>query len=99
MVKLSDGKAHFYAAHAETVLSLIKLMEMNVSETPISAGVIIDYEPNSDNLIMRLAHKSDPLFCEHQIAVHRIDSYMESKQQSLGIGMNFTSYQNIPFNQ
>lgn len=76
--KLSDRKAHFYAAHTETVLSLMRLMKMNVSETPTSAGVIIEFkssppsvrtifhEPNPENPIIRLAHKSDPSFCEHQ---------------------------------
>lgn len=76
--KIADRKAHFYAAHTETVLSLMKLMQMNVSETPTSAGVIVEFksdppsvrtlfhEPHPQHPGTRLAHVVELPFCSGQ---------------------------------
>uniref|UniRef100_A0A915IU53 Uncharacterized protein n=1 Tax=Romanomermis culicivorax TaxID=13658 RepID=A0A915IU53_ROMCU len=45
--KLADRKAHFYAAHTETVLSLMKLLGMDVAETPTSAGFVLEFRQQS----------------------------------------------------
>jgi hypothetical protein len=76
--KLKDRKGHFYACHTETVLSLMKLMKMNVSETPTSAGVIIEFkqdppsvrtlfhEPDEHEFEVRKAHQVELPYCAGQ---------------------------------
>lgn len=57
--KLSDRKAHFYAAHTETVLSLMRLMKMNVHETPTSAGLILEFSSKPPS-VRTLFHEPFP---------------------------------------
>jgi hypothetical protein len=76
--KLADRKAHFYGAHTETVLSLMRLMKMNISETPTSAGIILEFrsdppavrtlfhEPFPWNPDIRLAHLVELPYCAGQ---------------------------------
>lgn len=73
--KLKDRKGHFYACHTETVLSLMKLMKMNVSETPTSAGLVLEFkqdppavralfhEPDEKNFEVRKAHVVELPYC------------------------------------
>jgi len=76
--KLKDRKAHFYACHTETVLSLMKLLKMNVSETPTSAGLLLEFkvepasvrtffhEPDEHDPTVRKAHKVELPYCAGQ---------------------------------
>lgn len=83
--QLRDGKlkgrlANFYAAHTETVLSLIRLMKAeDVEETPTSAGLILEYtdipapsvrfifhEPDPNNPDVRLAELKNLPYCPGQ---------------------------------
>jgi hypothetical protein len=76
--KLKDRKAHLYACHTETVLSLMKLLKMNVSETPTSAGLLLEFkiepasvrtffhEPDEHDPTVRKAHKVDLPYCAGQ---------------------------------
>jgi len=64
--QLKDGKlkgrlAHFYAAHTETVLSLIRLMQAEgVAETPTSAGLILEYTDKPAPSVRFIFHEPDP---------------------------------------
>lgn len=64
--QLRDGKlkgrlAHFYAAHTETVLSLIRLMQAeDVADTPTSAGLILEYTDKPVPSVRFIFHEPDP---------------------------------------
>jgi prostatic aicd phosphatase len=83
--QLRDGSlkgrmANFYAAHTETVLSLIRLMKTDgVHDTPTSAGLILEYtdvptpsvrfifhEPDPENPDVRLAELKSFPYCPNQ---------------------------------
>ncbi|OQV18395.1 putative Testicular acid phosphatase-like protein [Hypsibius exemplaris] len=59
--KLTDRAAHFYAAHTETVLSLIRLIKAkDVVDTPTSAGMIIEYTDLPAPAVRFIFHEPDP---------------------------------------
>lgn len=53
--------ANFYAAHTETVLSLIRLLKAeDVPETPTSAGLILEYTDTPAPSVRFIFHEPDP---------------------------------------
>jgi len=59
--KLKDRTGHFYAAHTETVLSLIRLLKAkDVKENPTSAGFILEYTDVPVPAVRFIFHEPDP---------------------------------------
>lgn len=93
--KLKDRKAHFYAAHTETVLSLMRLLKvMDVTETPTSAGFVLEYTDDPAPSVRVLYHEPNPTnpderevavkymrFCGVQSAWCPLKTFVESVKQ------------------
>jgi len=59
--KLNARHGIFYAAHTETVLSLIRLLKAEgVEETPTSAGFIIEMTDRPEPAVRFIFHEADP---------------------------------------
>jgi len=58
---LKGRLANFYAAHTETVLSLIRLMKAEkVPENPTTAGLILEYTDTPAPAVRFIFHEPDP---------------------------------------
>jgi len=78
---LKDRVANFYAAHTETVLSLIRLMKTEgVSETPTSAGLILEYTDTPAPAVRFIFHEPDPTNPDKRLAELKLFPYCNGQQ-------------------
>jgi len=78
---LKDRVANFYAAHTETVLSLIRLLKAeDVAETPTSAGLILEYTDTPAPAVRFIFHEPDPNNPDHRLAEVKKFPYCDGQQ-------------------
>jgi len=78
---LKDRVANVYAAHTETVLSLIRLMKTDdVAETPTSAGLILEYTDTPSPSVRFIFHEPDPNNPDHRLAELKSFPFCEGQQ-------------------
>jgi len=79
--KLKDRVANFYAAHTETVLSLIRLIKAeDVAETPTSAGLILEYTDSPAPAVRFIFHEPDPTNPDVRLAELKSLPYCHGQQ-------------------
>ncbi|OQV19486.1 putative Testicular acid phosphatase-like protein [Hypsibius exemplaris] len=61
--KIPDQVANFYAAHTETVLSLLRLLKVTdiANETPTSAGLVLEFTDVPAPAVRVIFHEPDPV--------------------------------------
>lgn len=78
---LKDRVANFYAAHTETVLSLIRLIKADgVAETPTSAGLILEYTDTPAPSVRFIFHEPDPANPDVRLAEVKTFSFCSGKE-------------------
>lgn len=72
---------NFYAAHTETVLSLVRLIKAeDVAETPTSAGLILEYTDTPSPSVRFIFHEPDPTNPDHRLAEIKHLPYCAGKE-------------------
>jgi len=79
--KLKGRLAHFYAAHTETVLSLIRLVKaQDILDTPTSAGFILEYTDVPKPSVRFIFHEPDPTNPDVRLAEIKKFPYCQDEQ-------------------
>ncbi|OQV19487.1 putative Testicular acid phosphatase-like protein [Hypsibius exemplaris] len=80
--KLKDRRANFYAAHTETVLSLLRLLKVDdiADETPTSAGLVIEFTDKPVPAVRVLFHQPNPENPDDRLAEVKSLAYCEDKE-------------------